>query len=181
MSGSSNSAGKEQILDWFTKNQKEISRILDLGAGSGTYSRLIKSANILKDAEWIAVEAWKPYIDKFNLNSHYSSVINQDIRKLNWEAMGNFDVTIAGDVLEHVTKEDAISIVKNILNISKNLIISIPVVHYPQEAVEGNPFEVHVKDDWSHEEVISTWGTSIKHHFRKSRKSKVAVYWLSSN
>lgn len=179
MAGSSNSAGKDQILNWFTENQNNIFRILDIGAGSGTYSNLIKSAKLLTAAEWIAVEAWKPYIDRFNLESKYSLVINQDIRNLSWDSIGRFDVAIAGDVLEHMTKSEAIFIVDQLLKISKTVIISIPVVHYPQDEVEGNPFEKHVKDDWSHQEIMDTWGKYIKKYYRKSSKSKVAVYWLS--
>jgi len=179
MSGSSNSAGKDQILFWFKENQNNISRILDIGAGSGTYYRLITDAGIAKNVEWIAIEAWKPYIEKFNLRSKYSKVINEDVRKIDWKSFRNIDVAIAGDVLEHMTKDEALEVVDHLLNISKTVIISIPVVHYPQDAVEGNPFEVHVKDDWSHQEVLDTWGTFIKTSYRKSSKSKVAVYWLS--
>jgi hypothetical protein len=49
----------------------------------------------------------------------------------------------------------------------------------PQDELEGNPFEVHVKDDWSHNEVIATWGAYIKETYRKSGKSKIGVYWLT--
>ena len=33
--------------------------------------------------------------------------------------------------------------------------LSIPVVHYPQEPIEGNPYEVHVEEDWSHDKVLA--------------------------
>ena len=39
----------------------------------------------------------------------------------------------------------------------------------------------HGKPDWSHDEVMSTWGTKIKNFYLKSSISKLAVYWLSND
>ncbi len=175
----SSRVGKLETLKWFQDNEPHITRILDIGVGSGTYAKLLKNNNVCTGAEFIGIEAWEPYIEQFGLTSLYNQIINQDVRQISWRELGNFDVSIAGDVLEHVTKEEAISIVDQVLEISKTLIISIPVVHMPQDAYEGNPFEIHVKPDWSHEEVLSTWPTYIKNSYRKSRKAPVAVYWLS--
>lgn len=178
--GYSLSTGKAETLEWFVKNQNNITRILDIGAGSGTYINLIKfDNNVCSDSEWVGVEAWENYINEFKLDKKYNSVINQDARILNWSKLGKFSVAIAGDVLEHMSKDDAIALVENILENCQTLIISIPIIHMPQDEINGNPFEVHVKDDWSHEEVMSTWGQYIKSIYRKSSKSKVAVYWLS--
>jgi 2-polyprenyl-3-methyl-5-hydroxy-6-metoxy-1,4-benzoquinol methylase len=174
--------GKPETAQWFKENENNITRVLDIGAGSGTYVKLIKEEfDICKNSEWIAIEAWQPYIEKFNLTSMYNLVINQDVRTVNWNSLGHFSVTIAGDVLEHMTKDEAIELVSKILKHSKMLIISIPIIYMPQDEIEGNPFEVHVKPDWSHDEVISTWGNKIKKFHRKSPKSKIAVYWLSND
>lgn len=172
--------GKEQTAEWFLDNQDKISRVLDIGVGSGTYARLIKDQyGICKNADWVGIEAWTPYIEKFNLNSLYNTIINEDARKINWDTLGSFSTTIAGDVLEHMSKKDAMELVDKILNYSNVLIISIPIIHMPQsEGVYNNPFEVHVKDDWTHDEVLSTWGNYIFKFYRKSVKSKIAVYWL---
>lgn len=178
MAGSSRNNGKPQIIEWFQNNKNSINRIIDIGAGSGTYYNLVKDNNVDLQANWTAVEAWQPYIDKFNLTSKYNTVINADARKLDWNELGKFDLAIAGDVLEHMTKEEAIMLVDKILENCKTLLISIPIVHMPQDAVEGNPFEIHVKDDWSHDEVLDTWKGKIKEFYRKSSKTKVAVYWL---
>jgi len=180
--GHSLRGGKPETAQWFKENEEAITRVLDIGAGSGTYVRLIKDEfNICKDSKWIAIEAWQPYIEKFNLRDIYTEVINQDARKLDWNILGHFSVAIAGDVLEHMTKEEAIVLVSQILQNCKTLIISIPIIYMPQDELEGNPFEVHVKPDWSHDEVMATWSTKIKKFYRKSPKSKIAVYWLSND
>lgn len=179
MAGSSNRSGKLQIVDWFKENQSSINSILDIGAGRGTYIKLIKEDNKLCiNSTWVAIEAWTPYIQNFKLKEKYDRVINQDVRTLDWSQFKKLDVTIAGDVLEHMSKSDAVALVNNILNNSNFLIISIPIVHFPQDEIEGNPFEVHVKDDWSHEEILETWGQYIINSFRKGTKSKIGVYWL---
>lgn len=177
--GYSLSTGKAETLAWFQQHSP-FKRILDIGAGSGTYINLIKIKNqVCEDAEWIGVEAWGEYIDRFDLRNKYNTVINQDARTLNWDELGQFDVALAGDVLEHMTKAEAIELVDQILNHCNTLIISIPIIHMPQDAVEGNPFEVHVKDDWSHDEVMATWADYIRRDYRKGKKSKLGVYWLS--
>jgi 2-polyprenyl-3-methyl-5-hydroxy-6-metoxy-1,4-benzoquinol methylase len=174
--------GKPETAEWFRQNQHNITRVLDIGAGSGTYAKLIKQEfDLCKDAEWTAVEAWPEYIEKFQLASLYNHVINQDVRTLDWSSLGHFSVAIAGDVLEHMTKQQAIDLVNNILQHADTLIVSIPIVYMPQDEVDGNPYEVHVKPDWSHDEVMETWAPVIKHFYRKSVKSKLAVYWLSAN
>lgn len=178
--GTSLSTGKAETLAWFTENKNSINRILDIGTGCGTYIDLIKfNNNICVDAEWIGVEAWQNYINEFNLTNKYNQIINQDARTLDWNSLGKFSVVIAGDVLEHMTKDEAIQLVETALNHCDTMIISIPIIHMPQDAVNGNPFEIHVKDDWSHDEVMSTWQPYIKSFYKKSSKTKIAVYWLS--
>jgi hypothetical protein len=106
-------------------------------------------------------------------------VLNQDVRTVDWAALIP-DVVIAGDVLEHMTKQDAITLVDCILAVAKTLIVSIPIRYMPQdEHAYPNPHEAHIKDDWSHEEVMETWGKYVKDSYRKSQKSKLGVYWLS--
>ena len=97
------------------------------------------------------------------------------MRELDYDSIGPFDVTIAGDVLEHMSKEDAVDVVGKILNVSTYLFISIPIIHYPQDEVNGNPYEAHVKDDWSHDEMMETFPQIIKH--RAGRR--VGVYMLT--
>lgn len=173
--------GKPETAEWFRQNQSHITRVLDIGAGSGTYSRLVKQEfDLCHDAEWTAVEAWPEYIAKFDLANLYDRVINQDARTLDWDKLGHFSVAIAGDVLEHMTKAEAVELVNQVLQHADTLIISIPIVYMPQDAVEGNPFEVHVKPDWTHDEVMETWAPLIQSFYRKSVKSKIAVYWLSA-
>lgn len=176
----SSKTGKHEIGTWFAQNADSVNRILDVGAGSGTYPKLIKTDfNCCTSASWVGVEAWEPYISQYKLPELYDNIIHSDIRVIDWGAIGTFDVAIAGDILEHMTKEEAIKLVDDLLRISTILIISIPIVYMPQDAYKGNPYEIHVKPDWSHEEVMETWGANIVNHHVRSKASKVGVYWIS--
>jgi len=154
--------GKDATIGWFRSHEQTITRILDIGVGSGTYIECIKEkAKVCEAAEWIGIEVWEPYIKQYNLDERYDIILNQDVRTINWGNMGKFSVALAGDILEHMTKNEAIALVENVLNIAEVLVISIPIIYYPQEEYEGNPYEEHIKPDWSHDEVVATWGHQI--------------------
>jgi hypothetical protein len=164
--------GKKEIIQWVNDDKDSISSILDIGPGQGTYFDLLSS---MKQFSWEGIEAWKPYIEKFQLEKKYNKIYNEDVRNFNWNEKF-YDLIIAGDILEHMSKDDAVILVENCLNHSKQLIISIPVVYMPQGELENNPFEVHVKPDWSDDEVKTTWGKYIKD---SARVKMIGVYLLS--
>lgn len=174
---SSSYQGKEQSAEWI-KQHSDIKIILDVGCGEGTYPMLMKSKfGLLNDGEWWGVEAWEKNIINFNLKDKYFKVLHEDARKLEWKNLPKFDLVIFGDVLEHMTKEESQSLVNLALAHSKYVLISIPVKHMPQDAIGGNPFEIHIKDDWSHTEVLESFPNII---MSKATK-KIGVYWLKSS
>lgn len=168
--------GKDTSVSWI-KQKTDIKTILDVGAGIGTYSILCKETNkILTDAKWIAIEAWEPYIQEYKLKEKYNELYNEDARYCDWQKFGNIDLVIFGDVLEHMSKEDAQFLVDKALQHSKYVLISIPIKYMPQGAEYGNPFEIHVKDNWTHEEVLASF-PKIKH---SRAVKKIGVYWLEN-
>jgi glycosyltransferase involved in cell wall biosynthesis len=132
-------------------NGQDLTSILDVGVGSGTYYNLLSN---IKKMKWTGVEVHTPYIEKYQLEKKYDTIINQDVRTIDFEP---HDIAILGDVLEHMTKEDAVSVYEKLLEVCKVVVISIPLGHYPQDEYEGNPFEKHITDNWTHEEVMATF------------------------
>jgi glycosyltransferase involved in cell wall biosynthesis len=124
-----------------------------VGAGTGIYSELLRGK--LQGTHFTAIEIWEPYITQFVLDTKYDVVINADIRE--FVPQQRYGIIMLGDILEHMTKEEAVDIYNKLLNFSEFVIISIPIIYYPQDAYMGNPYEKHIKDDWTHEEVISTF------------------------
>jgi glycosyltransferase involved in cell wall biosynthesis len=127
--------------------------VLDVGPGVGTYSDLFRHYEIPIE-RFDAVEIWEPYITKYQLEKKYTNVHKADIRE--WENF-DYDLVVLGDILEHMSKEDAVALWERIGKQAKYAIISIPIVHLPQGEEEGNPYEAHVKDDWTVEEVLDTF------------------------
>jgi len=138
--------------------------ILDIGCGQGTYKNLFADNELVSTCNWTAVEVWEPYIKKFNLAEKYNRVINQDARNLDWSCLGSWDLIFMGDVLEHMTKEESQQLVDTALNHTRWILISIPIVYLPQGADHGNQYEIHVKPDWSDQEVRESFPNIVEHH-----------------
>lgn len=143
-------------------DQLRPAHIIDVGAGAGLYAHMIHELDPkrYRPTVW-AVEAWAPYVQRFSLTNKYHAVILADARKYMAtlaETRFKCSAVILGDILEHMTKAEALALWMASMTVSDELtVLSIPIVHYPQGAEEGNPYEAHVKDDWSHEEVMDTF------------------------
>lgn len=137
----------------FEKIQEDhIHSILDVGAGSGTYAEYLMSKDYHCYID--AVEVWQPYIDEFNLINKYQHVYKADIRE--W-ADFDYDLVIFGDILEHMSEQDALAVWDRVAAKADHAVIAIPIIHYHQPAINGNPYEVHVEEDWSYERVLDTF------------------------
>lgn len=139
---------------WIMEKIKSVGAksILDVGAGAGNYAEWLGKNGYAGDLD--ALEVWKPYIDKYELWKKYDNIFEADVRE--WDNF-NYDVVILGDILEHMTKEEALDVWAAVALQAKYAVIAIPIIHYHQGELDGNPYEVHVKEDWSHEEVLNTF------------------------
>ena len=147
---------------WTAEKIVEINpkTILDIGAGQGVYLDLIKrdlGGSVVVDA----IEAWQPYVDQFNLHNRYNNVYVGDVREYPFD--NKYDLVICGDVLEHMSEKDALDIWDKISTIAKHAIISIPIIHYHQEAINGNPYEVHEEEDWNSGRVLNSFKGIVEH------------------
>jgi 2-polyprenyl-3-methyl-5-hydroxy-6-metoxy-1,4-benzoquinol methylase len=144
---------KEKIIEINPKT------VLDVGAGQGVYLDLIRdglgSGVIIN-----AVEVWQPYIDQFNLENRYDKLFAMDVKDMN---NFKYDLVILGDVLEHMSEESAVELWNRISQQARNAIISIPIIHYHQDAINGNPYEVHMEEDWNTERVLKTFKGIVEH------------------
>jgi len=145
--------------------------ILDIGAGAGTYSKLMRG-----NEHWTALEIWEPYIEKYNLRYLYDEVVIEDIRK--WTPK-KYDVAIAGDVLEHMSAEES----RNVLvALRKNVdftFVSVPFGTNPQGEVEGNPYETHIEEHWDHNKVLSNFGSPLLYVIEDGAWCTMGVYVYS--
>lgn len=178
----SSERGKATIK-WVLSKLPKKSRMLDVGAGSGTYAKMFPCEH------WTGVEVWAPYVEKYGLNKLYNELIIKDVREISF--VEKYDVAFAGDVLEHMPLEDAKALVKKLKKCADTVVISIPIGHYPQDEYEGNPYEKHITDNWSNEDVIEAFGKptysridgeiGIYVYSTHAIRLKICVYAISKN
>ena len=150
----------EANIEW-TKwlfNELKPKFIVDVGPGAGKYGKLAKE--VLPDCVVVGIEIWAPYVKQFGLDEIYDRVDVCDARIYPYY---NADLVILGDVLEHMSRIDALKLWNAISSKAKHAMISIPIIHYPQGEHEGNPYEVHVEDHWTHEKILNTFDCITGH------------------
>jgi hypothetical protein len=150
--GTSYEEGKPWIIERIMRTHPR--RVLDVGAGCGTYRTLLRLAGYAGTID--AIEVWRPYIDRFHLLDRYDDVYEQDVREWRMQHFEGYDVVIFGDVLEHMSAEDAVR-VWNRAMIAPMRVLSIPIIHYPQGDLNNNPYEIHVDAHWSHDRVLEAF------------------------
>ena len=134
---------KQEIKQWFLENIPTSKRILDVGPGEGTYADLLHSIGYRIDA----VEIYAPYVEQFNLRSKYDNVYIDDILNFN---INYYDVVILGDVLEHLSIEQAQQFINKIEDLNKQCLVAVPYM-MSQGEVDGNVHEAHKQEDLTHE------------------------------
>jgi hypothetical protein len=148
--------------------------VLDIGAGKGTYYDLLEPD---LGALWVALVVWGPYTTRFQLSDRYRKVVVADVNYVDWKKLcqpagGVFDLTIMGDVYEHIAESDAEALWDTVRRYAKNILVSIPVndsVAGPcvQGVVFGNPYETH-RLHWDAERVLALPGV-VEHHVEQRR------------
>ena len=146
---------------WIMDKVSEINpkTVLDVGAGNGTYLNLIREG-LGASVDVTAVEIWEPYIKEYKLNDLYNTVLQEDVREVD---NFSYDLVIFGDILEHMSEDDALAVWAKVQAQAKYAIIAIPTVHFPQGAYMGNPYEAHVKDDWTPTAVLEAFSGIVDH------------------
>lgn len=180
----SDAEGKDWSLNLFQRHQPKT--VTDIGPGEGTYAKLLRPA--YQGVWWTAIEIHKPYITKYRLRGTktkpglYDEVHNLDAREAPAH-LWHRDLVIAGDVLEHMPREDAIALLHAIAegpddNVGAgHILISVPIVDSQQGEVDGNEHEAHVHqwdadDMW---QVLNALGGKVEYEYGNT----LGVWWWS--
>ena len=171
--GYSYSWGKPEIADYLLNKLKPNASILDVGAGGGIYRDLLGY-----DFKWSAVEIWKDTADY--LVDKYDKVYNVDIR--NFEYTENYDLIIFGDVIEHLSVEDAQVVIDKAKQHSNSIMIAVPYM-LEQESLYGNESEKHLQADLTEENFKERYPDFDAVHIVKTENSSIYgyYYWEKSN
>ena len=131
---------KENIREYLERNYNKDSRILDVGAGEGTYCDLLKE--YFSNIE--GVEVFKPNIENYQLKDKYKKVYNIDIKDFIYPY--RYDIVIFGDIIEHLEVEEAQKVLEYAKEMCTEMIVAVPY-QYKQGIEEGNIYEIHRQDD----------------------------------
>lgn len=151
---------KKEITDYLKNNFDRNVKILDVGAGEGTYLPFLQ--DYFTNIE--AVEVFKPNIDNFNLEQRYNRVYNINIIDFNYEF---YDIIIFGDVIEHLEINDAQKVLKYAFNRCKEMIVAVPYLS-TQGIEENNIYEIHKQDDLT-DEIMKERYPYLKNVFKNEK------------
>lgn len=126
--------GKREVVEWIRQHFLPDAVILDVGACDGKWKRL------LPEYTMDAVEIFESYARKL---TGYRNVFITDIGAVEYEW---YDLIIFGDVIEHMTAEDAQKVLEYARARCWDMIIAVPYL-YKQGEVDGNPWQAHIQDD----------------------------------
>lgn len=135
--------GKTEAIEFIRKNTTKESKILDVGPGVGTYADYLKPFDYFIDG----LEIYDGYVEAYNLKNKYNRILVGNIVDFD---TSEYDFIILGDVLEHLTIDDA----KQVLDKCKNVLVAVPYM-CPQSGVNFyhnehhliNPYEEHKQAD----------------------------------
>lgn len=125
--------GKDRIAQWL--KDRYTGTCLDVGACDGKWFRLLGDHFIMD-----AVEIFPPNCKKLGV---YRNVFNGNILDYEYDY---YDVILFCDVIEHMTVSDAQTALNYAKTRCKDMIVAVPWL-YSQDAIYGNPWEVHIQND----------------------------------
>lgn len=131
--------GKEEIREYLKSRFSGNTKVLDVGAGCGTYWKLLHNDFRLIDA----VEVFKRNIEEYRLKEKYHRVYNINIKDFKYHT---YDIIIFGDVIEHLDTKEAQEVLKYAYNKCKEMIVAVPY-ELEQDEVDGNIYEIHKQPD----------------------------------
>lgn len=159
--------GKPEVCAWVREWFPRDAEILDVGACDGNWRRLLPEYPNMD-----AVEAFAPNLGRLD---GYRQVFHADIRGFAYEW---YDLVIFGDVIEHLTVEQAKAVLAYAKPRCSDMIVAVPFL-YRQDAIYGNPYEVHIQDDLTPElveqrypelEVLLNPGHAYCYYHKRSEK-----------
>ena len=133
--------GKVDVLNWILEHLPEDGTILDVGACDGKWAKMIHALD--KDIVVDGIEVFAPNVILNRLDKEYRLITIGNVSDLQYEY---YDLVIFGDVLEHMTVEQAQNVLQYARAHSADYIIGVPF-EYEQDAIYGNKWEKHVQPD----------------------------------
>lgn len=130
------------------RNVDKDSTILDIGCGYNSFIQYLEPKHS------IGVECFEEYIQISKDKKIHNEYIKQDVNNLIFPEK-SIDTVYCSEVIEHVTKEDGLKLIKNMEKWAKNkVIITTPNGFIEQDEYHKNPYQKHLSG-WTNEEFVN--------------------------
>lgn len=159
-------------LHYLSKELKGCNSVLDIGCGSDSVLRYTD-----KKAFSIGIDAFLPSLIKSRAKQIHSDYIFTDIRKFCLKKK-SFDIILLHEVIEHLTREEGVTLIKKLVRIAKKkIILSTPNGFFYQDEYDSNPFQKH-KSGWTIEDLKIIGFTNFKGvgGLKKFRRKNASYY-----
>ncbi len=147
---------KKFYYNIFKNYEKELEKLtLDckslLDVGCGNNSPIKHFSNKLYT---VGVDAYIPSIEKSKNQGIHNDYLNIDVMDIREKINSkSFDCVLASDLIEHLTKENGLKLIKMMEEIAtKKVIIFTPNGFLPQGEYDNNPWQIH-HSGWDVEEM----------------------------
>lgn len=167
-----------EVYFYLIKELKDCESVLDLGCGNNSPLKFVNCKYK------VGVDIFKPYIEESKKRKIHHKYIKKDIRKVDFKKK-SFDAVVAWDVIEHLSKEEGINLIKKMEKwAKKKIIIYTPNGFLNQKFFDKNKFQEH-KSGWSVNDfrklgfiVYGMHGIKFLRGERASIKLKPIKFWL---
>ncbi len=134
-----------EVQEYLVRALKDCNSILDIGCGYDSPLKFVTASYK------VGVDGFKPYLNESKKKGIHNKYILTDIRILKLEEK-SFDAVVAWDIIEHLTKEDGLIMIKKMEKwAKKKVIIYTPNSFLAQKEFHKNPLQVH-KSGWNADE-----------------------------
>lgn len=119
-----------------------------------------------------------PYKDKFNLLDFYNEFHQRDIRDYDYlKSLGQFDLAILGDVLEHLYPEEARTLLDSLETHCNSILLGLPYRYWQWGTL--NHYENHLQPDLDKKVIMERYSefTLIKEYTTKEPPWNGGVFY----
>jgi ubiquinone/menaquinone biosynthesis C-methylase UbiE len=155
--------------------RKQLSkmRVLNVGVGSGE-SLLARQLPFINFGSLTMIDVYQPYLDNAQTKTWDAKNISFVLADVRNYPVEDFDLVLTFDILEHITKEEAIAVMKRIKG--KHVIFGPLEEHY-----RANTFEVESQDHkslWTEEDFINLgYKTEVLKNFHREGNDIFDAIW----
>ena len=153
--------------------------VLDVGCGAAANMRQLGVQHC------VGIDGYQPDVEKARKQNTQDEIFLGDVRELSrYFRPGQFDACVALDVIEHLTKEDGIKLMREMEKMAtKKVVFFTPSGFLPQRQSANDDLQAHLSG-WEAEEmrrlgydVIGMLGPKTLRGEYHALKKKPAVFW----